>query len=145
MLRPSENNAMLALAVEASRSVASEAIRTRMLGTRDRTRLLRRLCRGESLKVAESQSLKELAATIFATLRLCDFATLRLSSPRMKLLIHALQPRPRDVRVDLRRGDVGVAEHHLHAAQVGAVLEQVRGEGMPQYVRRDVRFHARLT
>ena len=43
------------------------------------------------------------------------------------------------MRVDLRRGDVGMAEHQLHAAQVGAALEQVAGEGMAQHVRRDAR------
>src|SRR5437762_3328041 len=36
--------------------------------------------------------------------------------------------RPRDVRVDLRRRDVRMSEHHLHAAQIGAVLEQMRRE-----------------
>ena len=42
-----------------------------------------------------------------------------------------------DVRVDLGRAQVGVAEHLLHAPQVGAALEQVRGEGVPQQVRVD--------
>ena len=41
----------------------------------------------------------------------------------------------RDVRVPLRRADVGVAEHLLDAAEVGAALEQVGGERMPQQVR----------
>ena len=43
------------------------------------------------------------------------------------------------MRVDLRRGDIGMAEHELHAAQVGAALEQVAGEGVAQHVRRDAR------
>ena len=38
------------------------------------------------------------------------------------------------MRVDLRGGDVGVAEQFLHGADVVAVLEQVRGEGMAQRV-----------
>ena len=38
----------------------------------------------------------------------------------MKLPVHPLQPRLIDVRVDLRRGDAGVAEHFLHLPQVGA-------------------------
>jgi hypothetical protein len=48
-----------------------------------------------------------------------------------------LQPLARDVGVDLRGRDVGVAEQQLHHAQVGAVVEQVRGEGVAQHVRRD--------
>src|SRR6266513_3854319 len=55
--------------------------------------------------------------------------------PWMELIIELLQPRPRDVRVDLRRRDVGVAEHHLDGAEIGAVLEQMGGERMPQHVR----------
>ncbi len=39
------------------------------------------------------------------------------------------------VGVDLRGGDVGVAEHDLHAAQVGAVLDHVRGATVAQAVR----------
>ena len=41
------------------------------------------------------------------------------------------------VSIDLRGRDVGVAEQHLHHAQVGAVVEQVGGEGVAQHVRRD--------
>ena len=39
--------------------------------------------------------------------------------------------------VDLRRGDVGVAEQFLHDAQIGAVLQQMAGEGVAQHVRAD--------
>ena len=38
------------------------------------------------------------------------------------------------MRVTLRRGQVGVAEHLLDAAKVGSTLEQMRCEGMPQQV-----------
>src|SRR5581483_10348439 len=41
------------------------------------------------------------------------------------------------VQVDLRGREVGVAEHLLDAAEVGAALEQVRREGVPQQVRVD--------
>ena len=41
------------------------------------------------------------------------------------------------VGVNLRRGNIGMAEHHLHGAQVGAVLEQVRGKGVAQHMRRE--------
>ena len=39
------------------------------------------------------------------------------------------------VGVDLRAGDIGVAQHFLHASQVGAVGEQLRREAVPQRVR----------
>src|SRR5687767_11841332 len=48
-----------------------------------------------------------------------------------------------DVRVDLGRRDVRVAQHHLHGAQVGAMHQQVRGEGVTERMRRDVRPYAR--
>ena len=47
------------------------------------------------------------------------------------------QPRPAHVGVDLRGREVGVAEHRLHRAQVGAAFEQVGREGVAQHVRRD--------
>ncbi len=40
------------------------------------------------------------------------------------------------MRVDRRRRDVGVSEQQLHDAQVGAVIEQMRRERVPQHVRR---------
>ena len=52
--------------------------------------------------------------------------------------------------VDLRRGDVGMAEHLLDRTQVGAAFQQVRREGVTQQVRLDghgdagaLRRHAR--
>src|SRR3989442_1835205 len=38
--------------------------------------------------------------------------------------------------VDLGCCDVGVAEHGLHGAQVGAALEEMAREGVTEYVRR---------
>ena len=43
-----------------------------------------------------------------------------------------------DVRVELGRGEIRVPEHLLDAAQVGAALQQVRGEGVPE----EMRVHA---
>ena len=51
----------------------------------------------------------------------------------------ALQARALDVGIDSRRRDVGVAQHRLHAAQIGAVVEQVARERMAQHVRRKPR------
>jgi hypothetical protein len=60
------------------------------------------------------------------------------------LAVQRLQALARDVRVDLRGGDVGVAEQQLHHAQVGAVVDEVRGERVAQRVRRDGARDARL-
>ena len=40
------------------------------------------------------------------------------------------------MRVNLRRRDVGMPQHRLHGSQVGPPLQQVRGEGMSQHMRR---------
>src|SRR6185312_232649 len=57
-------------------------------------------------------------------------------------LFHALA---RHVRVDLRGGEIAVSEQHLHHAQVGAMVEQVRRESVAQRVRRQLLLHTRLT
>ena len=36
--------------------------------------------------------------------------------------------------IDLGRGEAGVAEEHLHDAEVGALLQQVSGETVPHRV-----------
>ena len=47
-----------------------------------------------------------------------------------------------DVGVHFGRRDAGVAEQFLNDPQVGAVLEQVRRETVPQHVRRDISLDA---
>ena len=42
-----------------------------------------------------------------------------------------------EVRVDLGGRDLGVAEEHLHGAEVGAGLQEVGRKGVAQAVRRD--------
>ena len=54
------------------------------------------------------------------------------------------QARLEHVRVDLRRRQIGVPEHRLDRAQIRAALEQVRREGMPQHVRRQMTADAGL-
>src|SRR5687768_6246905 len=56
----------------------------------------------------------------------------------MELAVHRPKILAIDVSVDLRRGNVGVAEHFLDGAKVGAALEQVGGERVPQRVRTHV-------
>ena len=55
----------------------------------------------------------------------------------MEVPHHGLHALVEHVGVDLRGGDVGVAEQLLHDAQVGAVLQQVAREGVAQHVRAD--------
>src|SRR5262245_47689086 len=112
---------MLALAGMATRSTASAATAMRM-----------------------GAVVNGFPSTIMPPERYIGVRPLFTLSARMESLVQLLQARPRDVCVDLRRRDVRVAEHHLHAAQVRAVLEEVRREGMPQDVRRDVRLDPRL-
>ena len=45
------------------------------------------------------------------------------------------QTRLQHVRVYLRRREIGMAEHQLDRAQVGAAIEQMGGKGVPQNVR----------
>jgi len=49
--------------------------------------------------------------------------------------VDLLQPTLHDMGVDLRCRNVGVAEHQLNRAQVGAALEQMGGETVPELVR----------
>jgi hypothetical protein len=49
----------------------------------------------------------------------------------MKLPVNGAKEFPVDVRVNLRRGNIGVAEHLLHRSQIGAALEQMSCERMP--------------
>ena len=57
----------------------------------------------------------------------------------MELAVYGLQPRGIDVRIDLRRGDAGVAQHLLHLPQVGPAGKHVRGETVPHGVGTDLR------
>jgi len=56
----------------------------------------------------------------------------------MKLMVRLREAVGADVRVDLRRADIGVAEHFLDGAEVGAAIVEVGGEAVPQHVGRHV-------
>ena len=43
-----------------------------------------------------------------------------------------------EMRINLRRGNAGMAEHFLYRPQVTRRLQHVRGEGVAQHVRMDV-------
>src|SRR5213080_1405821 len=56
------------------------------------------------------------------------------SGPRVALVVGIEQPTPRDMRIALRRGKAGVAEHLLDRTDVRPALQQVGGEGVPKDV-----------
>src|SRR5919199_5031184 len=58
---------------------------------------------------------------------------------RMRLVVQLPPAAIRHVRVQLRRRQVGVAEHLLDGAEVGAALEQMGRERVAQQVRMDPR------
>ena len=58
---------------------------------------------------------------------------------RVSAEVDLASPAIRDVRVALGRAEVGVAEHLLDAAEVGAALEEVRRERVAQQVGVDAR------
>src|SRR5208283_3072705 len=62
----------------------------------------------------------------------------RLVRKRMQIAHHRAHPLVEHMSVNLRRRDIGVAEQFLHNAQIGAVLQQMAGEGMAQSMRMDV-------
>src|ERR1051325_9080078 len=55
----------------------------------------------------------------------------------MKLLVNRAEILPVHMGVDLRGGEIRMAEHLLHRAEVGATFEEVGGKAVAQGVRRD--------
>ena len=48
---------------------------------------------------------------------------------------HLMQPFARNMGVDLRRCDIGMAEQRLHGPEVGAAFHEMGCEGVPHDVR----------
>ena len=63
----------------------------------------------------------------------------RGSGARVGLAVGFFQALDGDVGVDLGGGDAGVAEEGLNAAEIGAGVEHVGGEGVAQFVGADVK------
>ena len=61
----------------------------------------------------------------------------------MKFVHHLFESFIGNVGVDLRGGNIGMPKQYLHYAQIGAMVHQMRGEGVAQIVRRNMR-HANL-
>ena len=53
----------------------------------------------------------------------------------MKSPMHRFQPLLIDMRIDLRRRNIGVTQHFLNNPQIGAVPQQMRRETVPEKVR----------
>jgi hypothetical protein len=53
---------------------------------------------------------------------------------REKSIMHVLESFPLDMCIDLGRGDGRMSEHGLDGPEIGAPLEQMRGERMPQHM-----------
>ena len=54
--------------------------------------------------------------------------------------MHGFQSLLIDMGVNLRRRNVGMPEHFLNDAQIGAIAEQVRGKTVPKQMRIDIFF-----
>ena len=61
----------------------------------------------------------------------------------MRLFVDLLQALGRDVRIDLRRGEIGVAEEFLDTAEISTGIEHVRGKTVAQFVWRQRRIESR--
>ena len=64
--------------------------------------------------------------------------TWRCSCSRVECGVHFFESRVVDVRVDLRGGDAGVAEHLLDQTEIGAARKKMRRETVPQRVGTDI-------
>ena len=62
----------------------------------------------------------------------------------MRLVIDVLQLLFHKLGIDLRRGDIRMAEHFLDRMDIGAVFQKMCGKGMAQRMRRDVLIDVRL-
>ena len=74
-----------------------------------------------------------------ASARETKFAAMALTGfPAERVIIRhqAFQPVVENMGVYLRCGNIGVAQHLLHRAEIGAMGEEMAGEGMAQNMRR---------
>ena len=63
----------------------------------------------------------------------------------MKFAVNFLQSFPRNVGIDLRGCDIGMAQHNLHGTQIGAAFQKMRRKGMPECMRINLLLQSRLT
>jgi hypothetical protein len=88
-----------------------------------------------------SHAAAETSITISSTCGSIDTMLLGCSTSGvwMRLVVQLATTPIGYVGIELGRGEIGVAEHLLDGAEVGAALEQVRGERVAQEVRVDAR------
>jgi len=60
----------------------------------------------------------------------------------MRSVVRLLQSLGCQMRVNLRRHQMRVAEQLLHAAQIGAGIQQMRGVTVPQFMRSERRIQS---
>jgi len=53
----------------------------------------------------------------------------------MMFRVHALETIQRNVGINLRCRNIGVAKDRLHGAQIGSILDHMRRTRVPQHVR----------
>ena len=58
---------------------------------------------------------------------------------RVQVAHHSLHSFVEHMRIDLCRRNIGMTEQFLDDAQIGAILQQMAGEGVAQHVRADPR------
>src|SRR2546423_1090248 len=97
---------------------------------------------GRARGPAGSRMTSAIAAMTRTARRRMKRNTARASRPRMKTVVHRPHPLLKDVRVNLRRREIRVAQHHLDGTQIGATLEEMGGERMTQHVRAERRGDA---
>src|SRR3954471_24817739 len=74
------------------------------------------------------------SCSVYATPRDLRKLVAGVSATGMVPGMQLLQALARHMGIDLRRGDIGVAEQELHHAQVGAMVDEVRREGMAKHM-----------
>ena len=62
----------------------------------------------------------------------------------MRFVVNILELLADQMRINLRRGDVRMAEHFLNGVDIGTIFQQMCREGMTQCVRCDRLFDAGL-
>src|SRR4029079_9028243 len=78
------------------------------------------------------------SCSVYATLLAFRKIVASVSATGVVLRVQQLHALARHMGVNLRGRNIGVTKQHLHHAQVGAVVDEVRGEGVAQHVRRGV-------
>ena len=62
----------------------------------------------------------------------------------MRVRVCFFEPLDGHVRIDLRRGKTSMAEQRLNAPQIGAAIEHMRSETVPQFMWTDRNWNRRV-